>query len=230
MAGKTNEEILEAVKSLDPANDEHWTSDGLPRLDAVENLLGAGVTRKQVTNAAPDFNRGHAQSLVDDAHDEETAGPTDEDPDNADAPEDADTEADPLSLGDQDETDDASAADDEDDDTDPLAEGPGDELDDLDDAVNKAQERVDMIRQGLEKGKVMLGDAEADLQKAVDAKNAAFPPLSQAEAIQQFQRNELAKRAEARGITVSSAPSTLTDALRSRRKVRHQGSVMLGQK
>lgn len=229
MAGKTNEEILEAVKSLDPANDEHWTSDGLPRLDAVENLLGAGVARKQVTNAAPDFNRGHAQSLVDDAHDEETAGPTEEDEDNADASESDETEADPSSPEDQDETDDASAADDEDDDTDPLAEGLGDKLDDLDEAVNKAQERVDMIRQGLEKGKIMLSEAEVDLQKAIEAKNTAFPPLSPAEAIKQFQRNELAKRAEARGVSVG-APSTLTEALRARCKVRHQGASLLEQK
>ena len=64
---KTNEEILEALLGLSPGNDEHWTADGLPRLDAVENLLGASVTRKQLTNAAPDFNRAMAQSVVDEA-------------------------------------------------------------------------------------------------------------------------------------------------------------------
>lgn len=48
------DKILEALKKLDKSDDELWTKDGLPLLEA----LGIeGVTRKDVTAAAPDFNR-----------------------------------------------------------------------------------------------------------------------------------------------------------------------------
>jgi hypothetical protein len=120
---KTNEEIHEALLGLEPGNNEHWTADGLPRLDAVENLLGASVTRKQVTNAAPDYNRGRAQSMVDEAHDEDTAGPVDDNSD-ADAPEQGTNQ---LSFEDQAETDKNTADNADDPEADPLAEGSGDE-------------------------------------------------------------------------------------------------------
>ncbi len=203
---KTNEDILEAVKGLSPANDEHWTTDGLPRLDAVENMLGASVTRKQLTNAAPDFNRGHAQSLVDEAHDTETADSTD-----------AGSEDDPLSLGDQEETDEAPAGAGGPDDFDPLAEGPGDEEAEMDEAVQEAQDRVSAIQRGLEKGKLMLAEAEQDLANAINAKNQAFPPLSAAAAIQQFQRSEHEKRAAARGVVLGQVSSPIDAALKARR-------------
>jgi len=50
----TQELILEALKALDPKNDDHWTADGLPRLDVVK----AG-TRAVVTKAAPNFSRSN---------------------------------------------------------------------------------------------------------------------------------------------------------------------------
>lgn len=49
--------------------------------------------------------------------------------------------------------------------------------------------------------------------------------MSQAEAIQRFQRNELAKRAAARGVT---GPSPLDSAMKSARKVRRQGAMSDG--
>lgn len=199
MAAKTNEEIHEALLGLEPGNDEHWTADGLPRLDAVENLLGASVTRKQVTNAAPDYNRGRAQSLVDEAHDKDTAGPVDDSPD-ADAPE-QDTDKDTAGNADYPEAD-------------PLAEGSGDEEAELDAGIDEANQRVEAIRQGLEQGKRMLEEAERDLAVATYAKNSAFPPISPAEAIQQFQRSEHQKRAAARGVPLTSL---LDAALKARR-------------
>lgn len=49
----TQELILEALKGLDPKNDDHWTADGLPRLDVVK----AG--RSAITKAAPNFSRAN---------------------------------------------------------------------------------------------------------------------------------------------------------------------------
>lgn len=53
--------ILDALLALDVGNDEHWTADGLPRMDAVEALTGEkGITRQQVTAAKPGFSRAIA--------------------------------------------------------------------------------------------------------------------------------------------------------------------------
>lgn len=206
---KTNEEILEALLGLSPGNDEHWTADGLPRLDAVENLLGASVTRKQLTNAAPDFNRAMAQSVVDEATSQGDA----EQPDTDKAGPDAD----PQPLGDPDETDTATADAGGHDDFDPLAEGPGDEEAELDEAIQEAQDRVSAIQRALEQGKLVLAEAEQVLADAVNAKNSAFPPLSAAEAIQQFQRSEHEKRAAARGVALGPVASPIDAALKARR-------------
>jgi hypothetical protein len=53
--------IADALDELDLDNDEHWTSDGLPRLDAVEEYLGRKTTRKEVKEAAPHFTRDNPQ-------------------------------------------------------------------------------------------------------------------------------------------------------------------------
>lgn len=46
-------QILESLSLLDPTEDEHWTQEGLPRLD----MVGEGVTRKEIQAVAPLFNR-----------------------------------------------------------------------------------------------------------------------------------------------------------------------------
>lgn len=56
-----NQKILDALLKLDINNDEHWTSDGLPRMDAIEAILGdKGISRQQVTAAKPGFSRAVA--------------------------------------------------------------------------------------------------------------------------------------------------------------------------
>lgn len=57
--------ITEALSKLDPNNDNHWTQDGLPRLDTVKILAGnPSLTREAVTAAAPNFNRQTAQAAA----------------------------------------------------------------------------------------------------------------------------------------------------------------------
>lgn len=57
-----NEQILKALRSLDPANDEHWTGQGLPNVLAVAKLSGiTTLTRKQITDADPALNRETAK-------------------------------------------------------------------------------------------------------------------------------------------------------------------------
>lgn len=52
--------ILDALRQLDPLNDDHWTANGDPRIEAVKVLLGADITRGEIVSAAPDFNREKA--------------------------------------------------------------------------------------------------------------------------------------------------------------------------
>lgn len=64
--------IIEALLKLDPATDEHWTSDGQPKVDVVQTLASDGtITRKNIIDAAPDFTRSNTK-VVDEAPPEPT--------------------------------------------------------------------------------------------------------------------------------------------------------------
>jgi len=53
--------IIEALQKLDTANDNHWTADGLPRIDTVKMLASdQTLTRDTITAAAPNFSRTNA--------------------------------------------------------------------------------------------------------------------------------------------------------------------------
>lgn len=50
-------ELIEALRSLDPLNDDHWTKDDDARIDVVSKMVGRPVTRQEIIDAAPSFNR-----------------------------------------------------------------------------------------------------------------------------------------------------------------------------
>ncbi len=55
--------IVDALANLEPSDDSHWTDNGLPRMDMLQKLTNTpDLTRKQVTDAAPDFTRASAQA------------------------------------------------------------------------------------------------------------------------------------------------------------------------
>lgn len=41
-------QIAEAVALLDPADDEHWTQTGRPRVSVVENIVGFDIAREEL--------------------------------------------------------------------------------------------------------------------------------------------------------------------------------------
>lgn len=49
--------IKEALETLDVLDDDLWTSDGLPKVSVVADLVGHDLTRQQITDAAPHFTR-----------------------------------------------------------------------------------------------------------------------------------------------------------------------------
>lgn len=85
--------IQQALTQLDPTNDDHWTADGLPRMDVVEGIVGdTKIKRKDVTDAAPKFTRESAQAALEPAASAEEATAADE-------PEEAtDAEHDPFAI------------------------------------------------------------------------------------------------------------------------------------
>lgn len=58
-----NDKLARAVQSLDPSDDSLWTANGQPTIKAVEVAYGStGITREDITQAAPGFTRKTAQS------------------------------------------------------------------------------------------------------------------------------------------------------------------------
>lgn len=48
--------IIEALRTLDVTEDGHWTTDGMPRLDVIQDKF-PGITRQMITQVAPVFSR-----------------------------------------------------------------------------------------------------------------------------------------------------------------------------
>lgn len=61
MDTKLKTAIITALGSLDVDNDEHWTTDGLPRMDTIEDLVKQDLTRADITAAAKGFNRKNTE-------------------------------------------------------------------------------------------------------------------------------------------------------------------------
>ncbi|QJI53349.1 hypothetical protein vBAcoSR7M_27 [Alteromonas phage vB_AcoS-R7M] len=55
--------LLDALKKLNPGDDSHWTTDGLPLLTVVKDLYGSAVTRAQIAEVAPGFTRSKFDEL-----------------------------------------------------------------------------------------------------------------------------------------------------------------------
>lgn len=53
--------IRNALASLDPENDRHWTQKGFPSLSAVQERAKVELARNDVVAAEPDFDREKAR-------------------------------------------------------------------------------------------------------------------------------------------------------------------------
>jgi len=54
------EQIAAALLKLDVTNDDHWTADGQPKIEALRLLAGSfGLKREDVTKTAPNFSRSN---------------------------------------------------------------------------------------------------------------------------------------------------------------------------
>lgn len=57
MTDEKKSKLREVLEVLDPSDDAHWTKDGLPNLNVVQELLQAKTTRAEVTKMFPQFTR-----------------------------------------------------------------------------------------------------------------------------------------------------------------------------
>ena len=62
-------QLNNALAHLDPDVEEHWTANGLPRMDALVAFMGGdtSITRKQVTDADPELTRDVARARLESA-------------------------------------------------------------------------------------------------------------------------------------------------------------------
>ena len=49
----------DALLALDVSNDNHWTAEGLPRVETIQALTGESTDRKKISAFAPAFNRSN---------------------------------------------------------------------------------------------------------------------------------------------------------------------------
>ena len=57
--------ITDVLGKLDPANDNHWTADGLPRIETVRMLAAdQTITREDITMEAPAFTRKALEAMA----------------------------------------------------------------------------------------------------------------------------------------------------------------------
>lgn len=50
-------ELIDALRNLDPLDDDHWTQSDDPRIDVVSRLVGRTVSRQEIIDASPGFSR-----------------------------------------------------------------------------------------------------------------------------------------------------------------------------
>lgn len=220
MEKNTDQKIREALLQLDPANDGHWTTDGLPRIDVVEKLCDLHLKRGLITAAAPEFTRENRVLPDPAAPGLDTSAP-------GLAPEVGSAEDAAASSADQTQPSDAI--------NDGPVEPEAQETDggasdvvkkDYDDEIGRIGEelaRLDAQLNETRKYREALMKRRDDL---IVERDEVFPPMSQAEMTQQFLARQLAQRAERVGAWNAAAealkhvpqPKSMLDQVLARRR------------
>lgn len=177
---QTTSKIRNALQQLDPANDQHWTEDGLPREGVVRTLANdPNISRAAISAASPGFQRNPTKPTASAAVQEidaltgepilppgANASPLDSDEDNEDPTKNTGelmTDDEVRVLLEQRVTDAARA-------------------------LTDAQAAVRAANQG-------VLDAQAHLQKVKGDLSREFPPMTAAQNVKQYIASELAGRA-----------------------------------
>jgi hypothetical protein len=176
------DKILAALSQLDPNDDSHWNTDGLPNTGTVQRVANdQTIKRGDIQNARPGFDRDAARAAQAPADFEESMAP-------------ADFEEAPATRGGLSSATKAEAI---------AAVAASEEVEISDDQLRAMlAKRVKDADQKRENGFVMVRDGNIMQQQALDERNAAlrdlhkyFPPMTQAENIKAHLAAENAARA-----------------------------------
>lgn len=72
------DKLISALGQLDTSNDDHWTQEGLPRLDVLKTMTGETVTRAQIFEISKTFNRYNTSLEDETVEGEESEAETEE--------------------------------------------------------------------------------------------------------------------------------------------------------
>ena len=177
--------IIEALKTLDPKNDAHWTASGDPVIAVVAELVkDPKLKRAQITEAAPEFNRQNLVLPGDKPNVEtlpELASLPKEEQDKVNAILNDDT---PFNAPDTDEHD-------------PLAT-PGLETPELTEAraeVERLNKEVTEANRAIEAAKIHAAEKTNELAAAEARMHALIPNNTNQSAIQEYIAQQAAERA-----------------------------------
>jgi len=189
----TKEEIREALTKLDPANDDHWTGEGYPAIDAVNKLVPGTVKRAEITEAAPTFTRENPkleaeplpkeQSPTEPSGQDQGEGGDEGEGDaiNTEAQNDAGAEPTPS--------------------TEPEGEDDEDELDELEAAVRAADKEVEKVQAELDERRKALDAAIRKRDRLIEARERNRPKHANTLAIQGY----LKRQKQVRGVKADIA-------------------------
>lgn len=205
-----NAAIVKALQQLDPKNDDHWTNDGLPRLDAIKGV--SGIKREDVTAAAPHFTKDNPVFEAPKADGgESTSGQGD---DAAPSPQGDEQQAqdDEQGAGDQDEqgSDDEQQAQDEADDE--LEELPA-ELDEAEAAVLEAKAKLAEVQEQRDAAQKVVDDAQAEHDRLVEIRDSQRRPHQDMEDRMAFIKRQAQMRAERAGASAEILKGLNVDKL-----------------
>lgn len=189
-----NAAIVKALQQLDPKNDDHWTNDGLPRLDAIKGV--SGLKREDVTAAAPHFTKDNPVFEAPKADGgESTSGQGD---DAAPTPQGDEQQGDNEQgsgddeQGDQDEQGSADDGDDE------LPELPAD-IDEAEAAVLEAKAKLAEAQEQQAAAQKVVNEAQAEHDRLVEIRDSQKRPHQDMEDRMAFIKRQAQMRAERAG-------------------------------
>lgn len=200
--------INEALRKLDVENDQHWTADGMPKMGVVEELVGdKSITRKDVTNAAPDFNREAIRTQMQEQASNSEQGTADHEPEPlVEEPEkDAAKTAKPTGpLTSSSPVESVEVKENKSRQAERAARvkeackefSELTDIEELDSEIQGMEEQVTSILKAISEGKEDILDIEEVLGAAQAQRNSLVPETSNSTAIQDYIKSQNKQRAE----------------------------------
>lgn len=184
--------IIKALVQLDPANPDHWTGDGLPRLDAIKGV--SGIKREDVTAAAPHFTKDNPTLEAPAAQGGEStsgqgadADPTPPAADEGGGDEGEQNGDDDAALDDQDEQDEADQ------------EAEAGDLDEAELALLEAKAKLEEAQAVANEAQKAVAAAQAEHDRIVELRDANKRPHQDMEDRLAFIRRQQQMRAQRAG-------------------------------